>query len=507
MAIDPHAASESAADVLERHQRTAGELIRDEHLQLYIDGEWVDSTSGQSFEVTNPTTGRQLATVQAANSADIERAVTAAWRGFEQWREYGPGERQQVLTEMADRIADQKEQFAHLDVIDNGKPITEARTDIDLVVDHFRYFAGAARTLEGRTVPVDGEKHVETLREPYGVVGQITPWNFPLLMAAWKLAPALAAGNALVLKPAEETPLSLVEFIHQVDDLLPDGTLNVITGYGPEAGRALVSHDRIRKLAFTGSVEVGRGVMRDAADNITDLTLELGGKSPIVIFPDADVDTAVDVAVEAMFYNTGECCCAGTRLFVHEAVHDPFVEAFVAAAEELRVGDPLLESTDVGPKVTKTQLNRTERYMTLAEEVGAETLTGGHPPAEESLQHGNFMLPTIIDKAPHDARITQEEIFGPVELVFEWQDYDEMIDAANDVDFGLAAGLVTDDLNTAHRAARDIEAGNIWVNQHNDFPAGQPFGGYKQSGIGRETGRETIEAYTQTKTINFDIDG
>jgi aldehyde dehydrogenase (NAD+) len=498
--------ADEATEIRERHHRIARELVRDDELELYIGGEWVDSDSGKTLEVTDPTTGELLATAQAGNAADIERAVTAAWRGFEAWRDYTPGERQRILMEVADRIDDERERFARLDVLDNGKPITEARTDVELVVDHFRYFAGALRTLEGRTVPTDGDRHIETLREPYGVVGQITPWNFPLLMAAWKLAPALAAGNAVVLKPAEETPLSLVEFLHQVGDLFPDGTVNMVTGYGQEAGRTLVQHDRIRKLAFTGAVETGRGVMKDAADNITDLTLELGGKSPIMIFPDADIDTAVEVAIEAMFYNTGECCSAGTRLFVQEDIHDAFVAAFVEAAESLTMGDPLLESTDVGPEITRTQLDRTEYYIDLAEDAGADVLTGGGFPAEGPLREGYFVEPTIIDRVPHEARVVQEEIFGPVELVFEWSDYEEMIELANDVDFGLAASVVTDDLDAAHRAARDIEAGNIWINQHNDFPAGQPFGGYKQSGIGRETARETIEAYTQTKTINYRLD-
>jgi aldehyde dehydrogenase (NAD+) len=526
---------ETTAEVRDRHRRHARELIRDEELRLYIDGQWVDSDSGKRIEVVDPTTGGRLASASAANAADIERAVTAAWRGFETWGDVGPGERQRTLQRIADRVESNLERFARLDVLDNGKPITEAREDVELVVDHFRYFSGVLRTLEGRTVPTGDDQHVETIREPYGVVGGIIPWNFPLLMAAWKLAPALAAGNAVVLKPAEETPLSIVEFIHTVGDLLPDGSLNMVTGYGPEAGQALVQHDRVRKIAFTGAVETAKGVMKDAADTITDVTLELGGKNPIVVFPDADIETAVEVATDAMFYNCGECCCAGTRLFVHEDVYDRFVSAFVASAESLTIGDPLLESTDLGPEVTNTQRARTEHYITLAEEAGAEILTGGTG-TERSPNGGRrndsrpddgkrdsrpddgkrdsrpddgegyFVEPTVISDIPHETRVVQEEVFGPVEVLFEWSDYEEMVRQANDVDFGLAAGVVTNDLNAAHRAARDIEAGNIWVNHHNAFPAGQPFGGYKQSGIGRETARETLEAYTQTKTINFNLE-
>mgnify|MGYP002761947497 FL=1 len=502
---EPSRMSDDGAAVRDRHRRLAADVIRDEELRLYIDGEWVESDSGKRLEIVDPTTDGRLASAPAANAADVERAVTAAWRGFDSWGEYDPSERQRTLGRIADRVEANAERLARIDVLDNGKPITEARTDVELVADHFRYFSGVLRSLEGSTVPVGDGQHVETLREPYGVVVGIIPWNFPLLMAAWKLAPALAAGNAVVLKPAEETPLSIVEFLHLVGDLLPDGAVNVITGYGPETGRALVQHDRIGKIAFTGSVETGTGVMKDAADNITDLTLELGGKSPIVVFPDADVATAVDVATEAMFFNCGECCCAGTRLFVHEDVYDRFTSAFVAAAESLTIGDPLSESTDLGPEITDTQRNRTEHYITLAEDAGAEVLTGG-PATDRRLDSGYFVEPTILDGVPHGSRVAQEEIFGPVEVLFEWSDYDAMIARANDVDFGLAAGLVTDDLEDAHRAARDMEAGNVWVNQYNTFPAGQPFGGYKQSGMGRETARETLEAYTRTKTINFKLE-
>ncbi|MFQ3283713.1 MAG: aldehyde dehydrogenase (NAD+) [Natronomonas sp.] len=502
---EPLRISDDMAAVRDRHRRAADELIRDEELRLYIDGEWIESDSEKRLEIVNPTTDTPLASAPAANAADVERAVTAAWRGFESWGEYDPSERQRTLGRIADRIEANAERLARIDVLDNGKPITEARTDVELVADHFRYFSGVLRSLEGKTVPGGDGQHVETLREPYGVVAGIIPWNFPLLMATWKLAPALAAGNAIVLKPAEETPLSVVELLHLAGDLLPDGTVNVIMGYGPEAGRALVQHDRIGKVAFTGAVETGKGVMKDAADNITDLTLELGGKSPIVVFPDADIGTAVDVATEAMFFNCGECCCAGTRLFVHEDVYDRFTSAFVAAAESLTIGDPLSESTDLGPEITHTQRNRTEHYISLAEDAGAEVLTGG-PATDRRLEAGYFVEPTVIESVPHESRVVQEEIFGPVEVLFEWSEYDDMIDRANDIDFGLAAGIVTEDLEDAHRAARDMEAGNIWVNQYNTFPAGQPFGGYKQSGMGRETARETLEAYTRTKTINFNLE-
>lgn len=499
--------SDKISQLRRRHREAATELVTNENGQLYIGGEWVDSLSGETISTRDPTTGEELATVQSGNAADIDRAVEAAWEGYENhWTDTSVKERQQILLEIADRIEQRAEEFARLDVLDNGKPITEARNDIELVVDHYRYFAGATRVHEGSTIPSEGDEHIQTLREPYGVVGQIIPWNFPLLMSAWKLAPALAAGNTVVLKPAEETPLSILEVVREVEDLLPPGVLNVVTGYGTRAGTPLVNHNDVPKIAFTGSTEVGRGVMKEAANAISDVTLELGGKSPLVIFPDADLDKAVDVAVESMFFNTGECCCAGTRLFVHADVRDPFVDDFADAVSNLEMGDPLDEATELGPKISQAQINRTEQYIKLARKSGVDILVGGRQPAHEALTDGYFIYPTIIQNVEHDSRIAQEEVFGPVELLFEWEEYDEMIELANDVEFGLAAGLVTEDLSTVHRAARDIDAGNIWVNKYNTFPAGQPFGGYKQSGNGRETAFQTLNEYTQTKTINISFE-
>jgi aldehyde dehydrogenase (NAD+) len=410
-----------------------------------------------------------------------------------------------MLEAIADCVADKKEEFARLESLDNGKPITEARIDMELVIDHFRYFAGIARAHEGRTVDTDDSRHVQTIEEPYGVVGQIIPWNFPLLMAAWKLGPALSAGNTVVLKPAEETPLSVLKLMEEADDVIPDGVVNIVTGFGPDAGEPLSNHSDIRKLAFTGSTEIGSKVMKSAADNITDITLELGGKSPLVVFPDADLEQAVQTTITAIFFNTGECCCAGSRLFVHEDIKDEFLDELAAAAEDLTVDDPLLDATDLGPKVTAEQVERTMSYIEEAEQSGAAFVTGGSQPDDEALSDGCFVAPTLIDEIDHDNKAVQEEIFGPVQEVFTWSDYDEMIHLANDVDYGLAAGIITEDLTKAHQCAKDIEAGNIWINTYNDFPAGQPFGGYKQSGIGREIGQTAVDHYTQTKTINISL--
>ncbi|RRJ29430.1 aldehyde dehydrogenase family protein [Halocatena pleomorpha] len=506
MSTDSQRSPESKSVIKQRHQEAADELVPSDPGQLYIGGEWRDSHSGDTLDTRDPTTGDVLTKVQAGGPVDIDRAVDAAWEAYDEtWSNYSVTDRQELLHTIADRIESRAEDFATIETLDNGKPISEARLDINLVIDHFRYFAGACRVEEGRTVQSDPDHHIQTLREPYGVVGQIIPWNFPLLMAAWKLAPALAAGNAIILKPAEETPLSILELMREIDDILPAGVINVVTGYGPEAGAPLSNHDGVRKIAFTGSTEVGRSVMKNAADSITDITLELGGKSPLIVYPDADIETAAEVARVGMFHNTGECCCAGTRLFVHEDIRDEFLDAFIDEVTSLTLGDPLCEETTLGPKVTEEQVQRTLEYIEQARDSGADIVTGGGKPDEKALSDGCFVAPTVITDITHESRAVQEEIFGPVETVFEWSEYDEMIERANDVDYGLAAGVITADLQQAHNTARDIEAGNIWVNTYNEFPAGQPFGGYKQSGIGRETAAETLEHYTQTKTINFDL--
>ncbi|WP_121822307.1 aldehyde dehydrogenase family protein [Halostella salina] len=490
-----------------RHADLAAELLPDGPLEHLIGGEWTGGDGDDTFPSINPTTGEELVDVHEGTKADIDRAVDAAWTAFEgEWGEATPGDRQALLGAMADRLEARAEMFARIEVLDNGKPITEARQDIDLAVEHLRYFAAAARNLEGKTVP-HGELHVRTIREPYGVVGQVVPWNFPLLLAVWKLAPALATGNAVVLKPAEQTPASVVTYLHEVEDLLPDGVVNVVLGFGPETGAPLVSHPDVPKVAFTGSTEVGQGVMRAAADSITDLTLELGGKSPLVIAPDADPGSAAEVAVDAMFFNGGECCSAGTRLFVHESVAETFVPAFLDAVDDLTMGDPLDESTDLGPQVSRAEVEKTLHYIALARESDATVLRGGNTPEGGLLGSGCFVEPTVLTDVDPDNPVVTQEIFGPVEVVVEWDDYDAMVERANDVDYGLAAGVVTDDLSFANRIARDVEAGNVWVNTFNRLPPGQPFGGYKQSGTGREGAMETLHEYTQTKTITMDLDG
>ena len=504
MSLDePQSVTERRTTIGDRHEEAAEEVLPD-HRGLYIGGEWVASESGETFETHDPTTGTVLAEVAAAKEGDVDRAVQAAWRCFdEEFGEWAPAERQELLHEMADCIEAFDEEFAKLESLDNGKPIAEARQDIELVVDHLRYFGGIARAHEGGTLETQEQRYVQTYKEPYGVVGQIIPWNFPLLMAAWKLGPALAAGNAVVLKPAEETPLSVLRLMELVDDFLPAGLVNVVPGHGTEAGEALAGNEDVRKLAFTGSGEVGTEVMKQAAESITDITLELGGKSPLVVYPDVDIEEAVETTVSAIFYNTGECCSAGSRLFVHEDIREEFLDCLIEAGHDLEIGDPLLESTELGPKVSGEQWERTMGYLEYARSSDAEFLMGGERPDDEALVDGHFIEPTLIDDIEHSNKAVQEEIFGPVLEVFTWEEYDEMIELANDVEYGLAAGILTDDIAQADRTGRDLEAGTIWVNDYNDIRAGAAFGGYKQSGIGRETAQEAIEYYSQTKTMNI----
>jgi aldehyde dehydrogenase (NAD+) len=447
--------------------------------------------------------------VPLATEADVDRAVRAARDAFESdWRDRSPADRQAVLDTIRETVADNRERLATLESLDTGKTIAEARGDVDGVVDDLQYFASVVRALEGRTVPTAPDKRIATVREPYGVAGLIVPWNFPLGIAAWKFAPALAAGNAVVVKPAEPTPLSMLELVRLLDDrdAVPEGVINVVTGRGKVAGHALTTHPDVRKVSFTGSTATGRAVMRDAAEQITDLTLELGGKNPLIVFPDADVDRAASVATTASFNNAGENCTATSRLFVHEDVAGPFRDALVAETESLTVGDPLSAATDVGPKVGRSHREETLSYLSAARESGATVLTGGGVPEDDDLSAGAFVSPTVLTGLADDHPVACEEIFGPVTLVSEWRDYGEMIDRVNDTPFGLSAGVFASDVDDVNRTARDLETGTVWVNQYLDFTPGLPFGGYKQSGTGRETARETLEQYTQTKAVDVAVD-
>ncbi len=497
--------SNTTETIRSRHRAVAEEVIPD-HTQLFVGGEWQDAASGDTFDTLDPTTGEVLASVARGRAEDVDRAVEAAWEAYdEEWSETSTSERQAVLDAIADCIEDHQDELAKLETLDNGKTLMEARIDMDGIVEQFRFFAGAVQTNRGQTTDEPGVSG-RVIHEPYGVVGQIIPWNFPLAMVSWKIAPALAAGNCTVIKPAEQTPLSILRLMELIEDIIPDGVINVVTGYGEEAGEPISKHEDVRKLAFTGSTAVGKQVMRNAADTVTDVTLELGGKSPVVVHADADPEEAVQTIAFAIFANTGECCEAGSRLFVHEEVADDVLGGLVAAAEGMNVGDPLDDETDLGPKVSREQVERTMGYLERAREGGANFLAGGEPPEDETLDDGCFVKPTLIEGLDHDHEAVQEEIFGPVLEVFRWDDYDEMMTLANDVEYGLAGGVITNDLEKADRTVRDIEAGYIWVNTWHEMSPGLPYGGYKQSGIGRELSADTLDHYTQTKSVKYDLE-
>jgi aldehyde dehydrogenase (NAD+) len=499
-----------ANEIAERHRAAAREVVP-ESLGHYINGEFVEGDSGQTIKTRDPTTSEVLGEVPAGNETDIDTAVSAARQAFEEeWGDAAPGERQRVLSEMATAIRENRDTLATIEVLDTGKTMATAMGDIEFAIDHLTYYAAAARSITGDTRqtndPFDREKQVITLKEPYGVVGGIVPWNFPLVIAIWKLGPAIAAGNTVVLKPSEETPLSILKFMELTDDIIPDGVLNVVTGYGEEAGRPLTKHEDVPKISFTGSTEVGKEIIHNSAESVKKTTLELGGKSPVVVYPDADIETAVEATMMAIFFNKGECCAAGSRLFLHEEIEEEFLEAFTDAAANMTVGDPLLEETDMGPKVSDEQVDRTHEFVEAARDSGATIRTGGNVPTDEALAGGSFYEPTIIDDIDHSHSSVQEEIFGPVIQTFSWTDEKEVIEMANDVEYGLAAGVIANDVTKALRTARRLEAGVVWVNHYNDVSAGQPFGGYKQSGNGRENAVEAIEEFTQTKAININLE-
>src|ERR1051326_4248123 len=481
------------------------------HYQLFIDGQFVDAESGKSFKSPNPATGETFAEVAEADQADVDKAVAAARKALTgKWSKLSARDRGRLLYKLSQLIERDAAQLAELETRDNGKPIKES-TYIDLpgVVENFEYFAGWATKIEGETIPVPGQMFNYTLREPVGVCGQIIPWNFPLLMAAWKLAPALAAGNTVVLKPAEQTPVTAIELARLIQEAgFPEGVVNIVPGYGETAGAALASHKGIDKIAFTGSTEVGKLIAKAAAENLTKVSLELGGKAPNVIFADADLDQAVNGAMMGIFFNQGQVCCAGSRIFVEENAKDEFLGRFKEKADRIKVGDPMDKATQMGPQVSEEQLNRIKGYVDIARSEGAAVVAGGASPSlSGAFERGYFFTPTIFDEVKNNMRVAQEEIFGPVVSVITFKDEDDLIKQANDTIYGLSAGIWTRDITRAHRFAREIKAGVVWINTFNMFNAASPFGGYKQSGYGREMGRHALELYTQVKSVWVDLSG
>jgi phenylacetaldehyde dehydrogenase len=484
---------------------TAAESYLTRHHRMLIDGHWVDAQSGQTLPVEDPATQEVIAHVPAGDKADIDLAVAAARRAFETgpWSKIAPGERSRLVWTIGDLLERYADEFAELEALDNGKPVTNARRDdVQGSINMFRYMAGWATRLNGETIQVSspGNWHVYTLREPVGVVGQIIPWNFPLMMAAWKLAPALAAGCTIVLKPAEQTPLSALRFGELIAEAgIPDGVVNIVTGYGETAGAALAQHPGVDKIAFTGSTEVGKSIVQAAAGNLKRVSLELGGKSPAIVFPDADLDRAIAGTADAIFYNQGQCCTAGSRLFAHASVYDAIVDGMVGQAGRIKIGHGLDASVNLGPLVSEEQYKRVTGYIATGRQEGATVATGGGTVGER----GYFVEPTVLTRTDRNMRVTREEIFGPVVCVqsFDDDDLDAVARFANDTEYGLQASIWTQNLKVAHLMARKIKAGTICINTHNYGDPAWPFGGYKQSGWGREMGKEVMEHYTETKSV------
>jgi len=512
--------------------------------KLLINNEWVDAVSGKTFPTFNPATGEEIIRVAEADKADVDKAVLAARKAFQTWRNVNVSERCKLLHRFADLLEHHKEEFAEIESLDNGKPYTLALGDITFCVACFRYYAGWADKLQGKTIPVDGDSFVYTLHEPVGVVGQIIPWNFPLLMFTWKVAPALACGNTVVLKPAEQTPLTalragelliqagfpadthlllLLLLLHlcslartlwcwndqptglptnQLISIAATGVINILPGYGPTAGAAITEHLDVDKVAFTGSTEVGRLIMLAAAkSNLKNVTLELGGKSPLVVFEDADIPQAVEIAHLGLFFNQGECCCASSRLYVHEKIYDAFVKASVERAQKKVVGDPFDAKTEQGPQVDKEQYEKILEYIQHGKDEGAKLLCGGKALGDK----GYFIEPTVFADVKDDMKIAQEEIFGPVMSIIKFSDMGEVIKRSNKTTYGLAAGVITKDLNRALTFAHNVRAGTVWVNCYDVFNAAAPFGGYKASGLGRELGEYGLRQYTEVKTVTIHL--
>lgn len=476
----------------------------------WIGGEWVDAASGQTFPVYNPSTGQILTEAARGDRADVDKAVAAARHAFEQgdWPRLTPYERAQLLNKLADLMERHLEELAVLESLDNGKPIRDSRRiDVPSAIRSFRYYAGWANKIAGDTLSHSqrGNYLAYTLREPVGVVGQIIPWNFPLLMAAWKLAPALACGNTVVLKPAEQTPLTALWLAELAKEAgFPPGVINVVTGYGEEAGAPLVAHPDVDKVAFTGSTAVGQEIMRQSAVNLKKVSLELGGKSPNVIFADADLKRAVHHAFFGIFYNQGQVCVAGSRLFVEKSVADEVIERLVEMAKQMKIGPSLDPETRFGPIVSEEHLQRIESYIALGKQEGAQlALEGGR---RADLGDGYYVSPTIFTNVDNRMRIAQEEIFGPVLGVQVFEDVEEVIQRCNETIYGLAAGVWTSNIRTAHLMSRRLKSGTVWVNCYNVLDDAVPFGGYKFSGIGREMGSYALDLYTQVKSvwINYD---
>jgi aldehyde dehydrogenase (NAD+) len=475
--------------------------------RLFIGGEWVEASDGARFPTYNPGTGEVITEVAEAGEADVDAAVAAARQALDgPWSRMDAADRGALLWKMGDALEARSKELSTVEVLNNGKPLREVRFDLQQAIDAFRYYAGWATKIEGETIPVRGKVLNYTLREPVGVVAGIIPWNFPLEMAAWKAAPALACGNALILKPAEQTPLTALELAQIARAVgVPDGVFNVLPGYGERTGAALVRHPGVDKVAFTGSTAVGKHIVREAAESLKSVSLELGGKSPNIVFEDADLDAAARGAFNAIFYNSGQTCTAGSRLLVHRSVHEELVARLVKRVARVEPGAALDPDRRYGPLISAEQLERVMGYIGQGRDEGARLLVGGERMAHAGLENGYWVQPTIFDGVDPDATIAREEIFGPVLATLTFDDEDEAVALANQSVYGLAAAVWTNDIKRAHRLARRIQAGTVWINTYHPLDSASPFGGYKQSGAGRELGKHALDLYTQVKSVWVDL--
>jgi len=474
--------------------------------QCFIGGQWIPSASGKTFDTVNPANEEVITQVAEGDAADVDLAVKAARKAFDHgpWRTMDARERGRLMHRLADLIEEEIDELAMLESLDNGKPIREARHgDLPLTIDCLRYYAGFADKIHGQTIPIRGNYFCYTKREPVGVVGQIIPWNFPLLMTAWKWGPALAAGCTIVMKPAEQTPLTCLRLARLAQKAgIPDGVINIVPGFGPTAGAAVVKHPGVDKVAFTGEYKTAQIIMRDASQTLKRLTFELGGKSPNIIFADADLDAAAAGTHTGIYLNQGQCCCAGSRVFVEEKIHDKLIDKLTSMNKARKVGNPMDPTTEQGAQVDKAQFDKIMSYVALGKKEGAKCVTGGERVGDK----GYFIEPTLFDGVKDDMAIAKDEIFGPVLSVLTFKDVDEVIERGNNTFYGLAAAVWTRDIGKAHRIANSLRAGTVWVNCYDVFDTAAPFGGFKMSGIGRELGEEGLKAYTENKTVTVALD-